>query len=32
LGIPEEVAAGHLVTLEIRGLVSREEGGRYVIP
>jgi DNA processing protein len=32
LGIPEEAAAGHLVTLEIRGLVSREEGGRYVIP
>jgi len=32
LGMPEEVAAGHLVTLEIRGLVSREEGGRYVIP
>ncbi len=32
LRIPEEVAAGHLVTLEIRGLVSREEGGRYVIP
>jgi DNA processing protein len=30
LGMPEEVAAGHLVTLEIRGLVSREEGGRYV--
>jgi DNA processing protein len=30
LRIPEEVAAGHLVTLEIRGLVSREEGGRYV--
>lgn len=32
LGIPEEAAAGHLVTLEIRGLVAREEGGRYVIP
>jgi DNA processing protein len=32
LAIPEEAAAGHLVTLEIRGLVSREEGGRYVIP
>jgi DNA processing protein len=30
LDMPEEVAAGHLVTLEIRGLVCREEGGRYV--
>ncbi len=32
LGLPEEAAAGHLVTLEIRGLVARGEGGRYVIP
>ncbi|HEX5138144.1 MAG TPA: DNA-processing protein DprA [Planctomycetota bacterium] len=32
LGITEEAAAGHLVTLEIRGLVAREEGGRYMIP
>jgi DNA processing protein len=32
LRMPEDAAAGHLVTLEIRGLVSREEGGRYVVP
>jgi len=31
LDMPEEVAAGHLVTLEIRGLVAREEGGRYAV-
>ncbi|MHC4549491.1 MAG: DNA-processing protein DprA [Planctomycetota bacterium] len=29
--MPEEVAAGLLVTLEVRGLVTREEGGRYVV-
>jgi DNA processing protein len=29
-GQPEEVAAGHLVTLEVRGLVGREGGGTYV--
>ena len=28
-GMPEEAAAGYLVTLEVRGLVARE-GGRYV--
>ena len=28
-GLPEEVAAGYLITLEVRGLVARE-GGRYV--
>ena len=27
----DDVAAGHLVTLEIRGLVERETGGRYVV-
>jgi DNA processing protein len=31
LGIPEEAAAGHLVTLEIRRLVTRDEEGRYVV-
>jgi DNA processing protein len=29
-GMAVEVAAGHLVTLEVRGLVERREGGRYV--
>ena len=29
-GMPVEVAAGLLVTLEVRGLVERREGGRYV--
>ena len=28
-GMPEEVAAGYLVTLEVRGLVEREKGGTY---
>ncbi|MHC4133668.1 MAG: DNA-processing protein DprA [Planctomycetota bacterium] len=28
-GMTEEVAAGLLVTLEVRGLVARREGGRY---
>jgi len=31
LGWSDEVAAGYLVTLEIRGLVERETGGRYVV-
>ena len=31
LGWEEEVAAGYLVTLEVRGLVERETGGRYVV-
>lgn len=29
-GLPEEVAAGLLVTLELRGLATREKGGVYV--
>jgi len=29
-GLPEEAAAGYLVTLEVRGLVTREEGGRFL--
>ncbi|MEM8886306.1 MAG: DNA-processing protein DprA [Planctomycetota bacterium] len=31
LGIGADVAAGYLVTLEVRGLVEREIGGRYVV-
>jgi DNA processing protein len=31
LGWNEEVAAGYLVTLEVRGLIERETGGRYVV-
>jgi len=31
LGWNDEVAAGYLVTLEIRGLIERETGGRYVV-
>jgi len=31
LGWNDEVAAGYLVTLEIRGLVERETGGSYVV-
>ena len=30
-GIAEEVAAGLLVTLEVRGIVVRREGGRYEV-
>ena len=29
-GMPVEAAAGYLVTLEVRGLVTREGGARYV--
>ena len=31
LGYGVEVAAGYLVTLEVRGLIERETGGRYVV-
>ena len=31
LGWEDEIAAGYLVTLEVRGIVERESGGRYVV-
>ena len=31
LGIGADIAAGYLVTLEVRGVVERENGGRYVV-
>jgi DNA processing protein len=31
LGLGVDAAAGYLVTLEVRGLVERTEGGRYVV-